>query len=283
MQNKEKLFDSDQTNNLSQNKLISIIDSTLFSNRTYLISKIQEVLRYSSDKGIIIKLEDHEGKEISVQELVDRYYKDPEKYFELDSKRNNNSTTGDSSSGHSPFTRTTDEGKSKIEIEQLEDEPKSSFSSTSELPVQGSKEEQENNFVKERVSDEYLENAENASKLQEMSRDNSKSVESQQNLSNKLFDSEKTNNLIYSDEVDDQDKEHQLRSIPSTMISSIDQISPTPLRQHQEQERQQYKKFNCFYCDQAYSSDKERVKHIDYQHQGKLYYPTPEDFEKRLL
>ncbi len=33
---------------------------------------------------------------------------------------------------------------------------------------------------------------------------------------------------------------------------------------------------------QNYSSDKEVVKHIDSEDPGKLYYPTPEDFEMRL-
>jgi hypothetical protein len=274
-----KLFDSAQTNNLSQNKLISITDSTLFPNRNYLISKIHEVLRYSSDKGIIIKLEDHEGNEITVEELVDRYYKDPERYFELDNKRNNNSTTGDSSSGHSPFT-TSEEDKSEIEIEQLEEEPKSSLSSTSELPVQVSKEEQENNFIKEEMSDDYLENAENASELQLISVDNAKSVESQQDLSNKLFDSEKTNNLIYFKEAGVQNKEYQQHSTSFPIISQIEEVISSP-PQLQEQE-QQHKRFNCFYCSQAYSSDKERVKHIDSEHRGKLYYRTKEDFENRL-
>jgi hypothetical protein len=37
------------------------------------------------------------------------------------------------------------------------------------------------------------------------------------------------------------------------------------------------------YCGQAYSGDKERAKHVDYEHPDKLYYPTPEDFENRLL
>ena len=277
-----KLFDAVQTNNLSQNKLVSITDSTLFPNRNYLISKIQEVLRYSSEGGLIIKLEDHEGNEISVQELVDRYYKDPENYFELDSKRNNNSSPGDSSSGQSLSTSTPAEGiKDEIGIEQQEHQSLSSLSS--ESSVQGSKEEQENNFVKEKVSDDYLENAENASELHELSVDNAKSVEYQNYLSKKLFDSEKTNNLIYSNEVDDQDKEHHLRSLASPIASSIDQISSKPSSQHHEQEQQQYKKFNCFYCSHSYSSDKERIKHADSEHPGKLYYPTPEDFEKRLL
>ena len=190
---------------------------------------------------------------------------------------------GDSSSGQSVFT-TTDENRSGLEAELQEEEgQRSSLSSSlSESPVQSSKEEQENNFVKEKVSDDYLENAENASGLQEISTDNAKSVESQHNLSNKLFDSEKSNKLIYPDEVELKHKEDQQPSIPSTMVLSNDQISPTtPLPQQQEQV-QPHKKFNCFYCSQTYSSDKERVKHIDYEHPGKLYYPTQEDFENRL-
>ena len=133
------------------------------------------------------------------------------------------------------------------------------------------------------MSDDYLENAENASELQEISSDNAKSVESQQNVSNKLFDSANSNKLIYSDEVEVQYKEDQQTSIPSTMVLSKDQLSPTtPLPQQQEQ-GQPHKKFNCFYCSQSYSSDIERIKHVDSEHPGKLYYPTPEDFEKRLL
>ncbi len=95
-----KLFDSEQTNNLSQNKLVPITDPTLFPNRNYLISKIQGVLRYSSDAGIIIKLEDHDGNEITVEELVDRYHKEPENYFELGNKNNNGTIGGLSQDVH---------------------------------------------------------------------------------------------------------------------------------------------------------------------------------------
>jgi len=130
------------------------------------------------------------------------------------------------------------------------------------------------------VSDDYLENAENASELQERSAENLKYTEIQHYLSKKLFDSEKTNNLIYFKEVYGQNKDYQ-PSISSPIVSQIEEVSPLP-SQLQEQE-QQHKRFNCFYCSQSYSTDKEQVKHIDYQHPGKLYYPTPEDFEKRLL
>lgn len=42
------------------------------------------------------------------------------------------------------------------------------------------------------------------------------------------------------------------------------------------------KTLKCFYCFENYSSDEERVTHIEYEHPGKMYYPTPEDFRNRL-
>jgi hypothetical protein len=82
----------------------------------------------------------------------------------------------------------------------------------------------------------------------------------------------------YSASLPSSEKEQQ-SSISLTIATSIDEVSSTPSSQLQEQ---QHKRFNCFYCNQYYSSDKERIKHIDSNHPGKLYYPTPEDFEKRL-
>ena len=40
--------------------------------------------------------------------------------------------------------------------------------------------------------------------------------------------------------------------------------------------------FKCFYCSQVCPSNNDRVQHIDNEHPGKLYYPTPEDFQDRL-
>jgi hypothetical protein len=67
----------------------------------------------------------------------------------------------------------------------------------------------------------------------------------------KLSDSDKTNNLLYFNEFECQDKEYQQPSIPITI--AVDQVSPTPSPRLQEQ---QHKGFNCFYCSQDYSSDK---------------------------
>jgi len=40
--------------------------------------------------------------------------------------------------------------------------------------------------------------------------------------------------------------------------------------------------FECHYCNQSFSADIERVKHIDLAHLGKLRYPTREEFKNRL-
>jgi len=97
----------------------------------------------------------------------------------------------------------------------------------------------------------------------------------------KIIRNEKIRYLIYSSQSQTEiQNKVQKTSIPSTISSSIDEVSPTPSPEPKEQE---HKRFNCFHCSQAYSSDKERVQHIDAEHPGNMYYPTPEDFEKRLL
>ena len=89
----KKLFDATQSNNLSQQKASCLVNPTIFPDKNYLISKIQGVLRYSSEIHKITKLENHEGKQITPEELVDQYYKDPDKYFEV--KGNNAAPTGE--------------------------------------------------------------------------------------------------------------------------------------------------------------------------------------------
>jgi hypothetical protein len=78
-----------ETNNLSQQNAICVVDSTTFPDKNYLISKIHGVWNYSSEIHKITKLENHEGKEITVEELVDQYYKNPHKYFEVNGGKSN--------------------------------------------------------------------------------------------------------------------------------------------------------------------------------------------------
>jgi hypothetical protein len=107
-----KLFENHKTNNSLQQLKVNIIDSTLYPDNEYIISKIHVVLEYSSNIHKITKLENHEGKEITVEELVDQYYKDPGKYFEVITDNNNNvddnnSNAAPPSTNHSGETTST--------------------------------------------------------------------------------------------------------------------------------------------------------------------------------
>jgi hypothetical protein len=69
-----------------------------------------------------IKLEGHDGKEITVEHLVERYYKDPENYFEA-SKDNgidtaNNEDSSNSCSVSSPNTTEVQDKLQKISNNQ---------------------------------------------------------------------------------------------------------------------------------------------------------------------
>jgi hypothetical protein len=78
------LFDSDQSNNFSQENRISIMNPSLYPNKEYLIFKIRHVLKYSSEKEYyrVEKIVSHDNREISIEELVDTYYSNPENYFQ---------------------------------------------------------------------------------------------------------------------------------------------------------------------------------------------------------
>lgn len=54
------------------------------------------------------------------------------------------------------------------------------------------------------------------------------------------------------------------------------------IKQQREQQNNNNNLFKCFHCDQYFANDIERVTHIGYEHPGRLYYPTPKDFDDRL-
>jgi hypothetical protein len=167
----KKLFDLTGTNIFSQQKAISVINSTIFPDRTYLISKIQVVLRYSSEIHKITKLENHEGKEITAEELVDQYYKDPDKYFEVNGGKSNVAppSSGDGGAGTTAIV----------------------ISTTSIQPL-----EIKNNIKKERVSNEYSLDAKYIGKSQQILEKDAKSIENGHEKSTKLFDLHSSNNFI---------------------------------------------------------------------------------------
>jgi hypothetical protein len=81
-----KLFLWYERNNIFQHSRLVISDPGLYPDTRYVISKTKEVLGYSSDKAYFIEIKSHEGNVLTTEELVDRYYADPENYFELGSK-----------------------------------------------------------------------------------------------------------------------------------------------------------------------------------------------------
>ncbi len=78
------------------------------------------------------------------------------------------------------------------------------------------------------------------------------------------------------------DKDHRPSTSPA-IVPPSEEISPFQQPQQKEQkQKQQHKKLDCFYCNQAYPDDKERIKYIGIEHPGKMFWPTPDDFENRL-
>jgi hypothetical protein len=155
-----------ETNNFSQLKAIIIADPATYPDRNYLISEIQEVLRYSSQIHKITKLENHEGKEITPEELVDQYYKDPDRYFEVNRNKSDASPPGGGPA--SPSTA--------VAMEPIETK----------------------NIIKDvdDVSDEYSLDEKNRGKSQQIIEAHVKSVKNEQQQSTKLFDECKSNNLF---------------------------------------------------------------------------------------
>ena len=175
-----------KSNNLSYNKLISIQDFTSSSYKSYLISKIDRVLRYSFERHVITKLQDHKGNEITPVELVEQYYKDADQYFEFDSKDKpqppeDGDTTTSTSTNTSGSSNTTNNTTTSIQ-----GEPKSS--------------DDKNNIAKEGVSNDYSSTIKNEDKSQQIPTEDIKSIQEQKDISNKIFNEAKTNNFVISEE-----------------------------------------------------------------------------------
>jgi hypothetical protein len=90
--------------------------------------------------------------------------------------------------------------------------------------------------------------------LQSSNKDIIRPISKDLELSNKLFDQHESTNFLH---------------LEQRMNDKKEQMS------HKED------RFKCFYCSQVCSSNN-GVEHIDNEHPGKLYYPTPWDFENRM-
>lgn len=187
-----KLFENGQSNNFLQPNKLGIKNSTLYPCKQYLISKIQAVLRYSAEHGdfCFVKLKDHDGHEITAEELVDIYYKEPDRYFEFNGNNDNNNGNN-MSPPPLPLPLPTLLPSlplllfpSSCDIQSTEREDDGS-------PSPSPSEMAEQNYYyssKEEVSDEYLKNSKITSESQQISNESIKSIQMQHIKSNKLFE-----------------------------------------------------------------------------------------------
>jgi hypothetical protein len=66
--------------------IINVVDSTIYPSKDYLKSWIQGIEKYTIDTPIKNKIISHENKELTIDELVEQYYPNPEDYFSDDKK-----------------------------------------------------------------------------------------------------------------------------------------------------------------------------------------------------
>jgi hypothetical protein len=72
---KKNLFRIDERNNSFEVPKIRIEDSTIYPGKDYVTSKIQSIWGYSETAGFRVrKIEDHVGREINIERLVEEYY-----------------------------------------------------------------------------------------------------------------------------------------------------------------------------------------------------------------
>jgi hypothetical protein len=175
-----KLFETDQSNNFSEQNRIIITNPIFYPSKQYIISKIEAILRYSADKDFpVIKIKSHEGNEITLNELVERYYDDADKYFEF----SNNS-------------------KPALPIILLPALPLLLAPSTLSSPPNKensplTREEEENTFSIG-LSDDYLKIGKITSESKENTIKIEKFIDKERLLSDKLVDFNESNNFLYS-------------------------------------------------------------------------------------
>jgi len=80
-----KLFDYSirgQSNNILHKPKVLVRNPTTYPDKQYLISRIDEIYRYSIAKGFETAIKNQSWKDINPGELVDQYYNNPADYFE---------------------------------------------------------------------------------------------------------------------------------------------------------------------------------------------------------
>jgi hypothetical protein len=80
------LLDNQPSNNFIEGKSKISVDPALFPNKPFIILNIRRVLKYSVEEDAHATILDHDSNEITVEQLVDRYYDNPSNYFDSEDK-----------------------------------------------------------------------------------------------------------------------------------------------------------------------------------------------------
>jgi hypothetical protein len=89
------LFENDKSNNFSPHKEKIVVNSTVFPSKQYIISKIEPIVKYYSENKYFIKIKNHLDGEISLEQLVDQYFKNPNYFIEEQSSNITETTSTD--------------------------------------------------------------------------------------------------------------------------------------------------------------------------------------------
>ncbi len=77
-----KLFSFDKGNNFSQEMKKIVVNSAIFPNQVFIVNQFNRILNRYSEIGYFVKIKNHADEEITVDQLVNQYYSNPENYFE---------------------------------------------------------------------------------------------------------------------------------------------------------------------------------------------------------
>jgi hypothetical protein len=180
-----KLFETNQSNNFSQQNRMIITNSLFYPSKQYIISKIETILGYSAGKDFPVeKIKSHEGNDIVVTELADRYYGDADKYFQFSNNNSNNSK---------PALPTI----LLPALPLLLPPPTPSSPNFNKENSSLTQEEEENTFSIG-FSDDYIKSGTITNELQEIDPETKKFMQNNEFTSNKLVESPKSNNFLYS-------------------------------------------------------------------------------------
>jgi hypothetical protein len=89
------LFYSQEKNNSSQEITKIVVNSSIFPDQIYILSVLEPKLNYYSTKGYIIKIKNSKGEEITLEDLVDQYFSNPQDYFEVKKIENKETLQGE--------------------------------------------------------------------------------------------------------------------------------------------------------------------------------------------